>query len=97
MADNIVALGNNPWYSSVRPPGLHRACDDASDILACIYLAVLCTVPEVLYRWWQMPFSFGGTSLLIVVVVIDFVSQIHSSDTSAVCFAGQKGKGIWIY
>ena len=47
--------------------------------VACIYLSLLCTVPELMYRWWQMPFSFGGTSLLIVVVVvIDFVSQIQS-------------------
>ena len=47
--------------------------------VACIYLAIICTVPELMYRGWQMPFYFGGTSLLIVVVVvIDFVSQIQA-------------------
>ncbi len=81
MADNIKRSG--AIIPGIRPGKTTRDYIELVmmrlTFLACIYLAVLCTVPEVLYRWWQMPFSFGGTSLLIVVVVvIDFVSQIQS-------------------
>jgi len=33
-------------------------------------------LPEFLILLWQVPFYFGGTSLLIIVVVVmDFVAQ----------------------
>ncbi|MFT3807305.1 MAG: preprotein translocase subunit SecY, partial [Arenimonas sp.] len=36
-------------------------------------------MPEVLRAWLNVPFYFGGTSLLIVVVVVmDFTSQIQA-------------------
>jgi len=36
-------------------------------------------VPEFLIVKWNVPFYFGGTSLLIIVVVLmDFISQIQS-------------------
>jgi preprotein translocase subunit SecY len=39
----------------------------------------VCVVPMVFMHAWNVPFSFGGTSLLIiVVVVIDFISQLQS-------------------
>jgi preprotein translocase subunit SecY len=44
-----------------------------------IYIAAVCLLPEFLILYWNIPFIFGGTSLLIiVVVVIDFISQMQS-------------------
>jgi preprotein translocase subunit SecY len=43
------------------------------------YLALICTMPELLVSKLNVPFYLGGTSLLIVVnVTIDFVSQVQS-------------------
>jgi len=48
-------------------------------VLGAAYLAVVCVLPEMLLAWRQLPFYFGGTSLLIVVsVTMDTVAQIHS-------------------
>ena len=44
-----------------------------------IYLVLVCLLPQILMYTWHVPFYFGGTSLLIIVVVImDFVAQIQS-------------------
>jgi preprotein translocase subunit SecY len=44
-----------------------------------LYLAGVCLVPEFMRVGWNVPFYFGGTSLLIVVVVVmDFTSQIQA-------------------
>lgn len=44
-----------------------------------IYLVLVCLLPEMLMFTWHVPFYFGGTSLLIIVVVImDFMAQIQS-------------------
>ena len=43
------------------------------------YLVIICLMPEFLMSKYQLPFYFGGTSLLIVVTVtMDTVAQIHS-------------------
>jgi len=43
------------------------------------YIALVCLMPEFLIVGWNVPFYFGGTSLLIVVVVImDFMSQVQA-------------------
>jgi preprotein translocase subunit SecY len=43
------------------------------------YLIAVCLLPELLRIYWNVPFSFGGTSLLIVVVVVmDFIAQIQA-------------------
>ncbi|MBV8653630.1 MAG: preprotein translocase subunit SecY [Alphaproteobacteria bacterium] len=48
-------------------------------VLGSIYLAVVCILPEFLISQYNVPFYFGGTSLLIVVsVTMDTVAQIHS-------------------
>lgn len=48
-------------------------------IIGSIYLALVSLLPEVLVSFTNIPFYFGGTSLLIVVVVImDFISQIQT-------------------
>ena len=44
-----------------------------------IYLVFVCLVPEFLNIRFNVPFYFGGTSLLIVVVVtMDFMSQVQA-------------------
>lgn len=43
------------------------------------YLALVCLIPEILIVRWNVPFYFGGTSLLIIVVVImDMMGQVQS-------------------
>jgi preprotein translocase subunit SecY len=47
-------------------------------VLGAGYLAIICLLPELLISWANLPFYFGGTSLLIVVsVTMDTVAQIH--------------------
>ncbi len=44
-----------------------------------VYITFVCLVPEFLIARWNVPFNFGGTSLLIVVVVtMDFISQVQT-------------------
>ncbi len=47
--------------------------------VGAIYLVFICLLPEFMISQYNMPFYFGGTSLLIVVsVTMDTVAQIHS-------------------
>lgn len=44
-----------------------------------IYITAVCLLPEFLILYWNVPFYFGGTSLLIIVIVLmDFMSQVQS-------------------
>ncbi len=44
-----------------------------------IYVTLVCLLPEFMIVKWNVPFYFGGTSLLIVVVVaMDFMAQIQA-------------------
>jgi len=44
-----------------------------------LYLAAVCVLPDIFYKAFNVPFYFGGTSLLIVIgVALDTVSQIES-------------------
>ncbi|MEO7063562.1 MAG: preprotein translocase subunit SecY [Dokdonella sp.] len=44
-----------------------------------LYLVAVCLIPDILRNEWHVPFYFGGTSLLIVVVVVmDFTAQIQA-------------------
>jgi len=44
-----------------------------------VYVTGVCLLPEFLTLQWNVPFYFGGTSLLIVVVVLmDFMAQIQA-------------------
>ncbi|MCB1827222.1 MAG: preprotein translocase subunit SecY, partial [Coxiellaceae bacterium] len=48
-------------------------------LVGSIYLALVTLLPVFLQRIWNVPFYFGGTSLLIIVVVImDFMSQVQA-------------------
>lgn len=43
------------------------------------YITLISLLPDILIYFWKMPFQFGGTSLLIVVVVLmDFMSQVQA-------------------
>ncbi|MGH8293093.1 MAG: preprotein translocase subunit SecY [Gammaproteobacteria bacterium] len=44
-----------------------------------IYITAVCLLPQFLITYWNVPFFFGGTSLLIdVVVVMDFMAQLQA-------------------
>ncbi len=44
-----------------------------------VYITLICLLPEILILKWHVPFYFGGTSLLIVVVVMmDLMTQVQS-------------------
>ena len=48
-------------------------------VAGAAYITVICLMPEILYSQWSVPFYFGGTSLLIVVVVVmDFMAQLQA-------------------
>jgi preprotein translocase subunit SecY len=44
-----------------------------------IYVMLVCLLPEIMILTWNVPFYFGGTSLLIIVVVVmDFMAQVQA-------------------
>jgi len=48
-------------------------------MVGSIYLVTVCLLPDIFRVLWAVPFYFGGTSVLIVVVVImDFIAQIQA-------------------
>ncbi len=52
---------------------------DRINVLGCIYLSVICILPGLLVQFFNIPFYFGGTSLLILVgVALDTSQQIQS-------------------
>ncbi len=47
--------------------------------VGALYLVLVCLVPSFMQQSWHVPFYFGGTSLLIVVVVVmDFTAQVQA-------------------
>lgn len=48
-------------------------------LAGALYITVICLVPQLLMTLWHVQFYFGGTSLLIIVVVImDFMAQVQT-------------------
>jgi preprotein translocase subunit SecY len=48
-------------------------------LIGAIYITIVCLLPEFLVLKWNVPFYFGGTSLLIIVVVtMDFMTQVQA-------------------
>jgi len=81
-ADNLKRAG--AFLPGIRP-GAHTAeyIDRVLTRLTfwgSIYIAGVCLLPEMVRMFYpSMPFSFGGTSLLILVVVtMDFMSQMQA-------------------
>ncbi|MEK9720340.1 MAG: preprotein translocase subunit SecY, partial [Quisquiliibacterium sp.] len=48
-------------------------------LAGAVYITLVCLLPEFLVLKWNVPFYFGGTSLLIIVVVtMDFMAQVQA-------------------
>jgi preprotein translocase subunit SecY len=48
-------------------------------LAGAVYITLVCLVPEFFQSQWKVPFYFGGTSLLIIVVVtMDFMAQVQN-------------------
>jgi preprotein translocase subunit SecY len=81
IADNLKKYGG--FIPGIRPGQktseyLYRVLSRLT-FVGAIYLATVCVIPEVLITKFNVPFYFGGTSLLIAVgVALDTVSQIES-------------------
>jgi len=80
-ADNLKKSG--AFIPGIRP-GRHTA-DYIDSVLTrltmvgSLYLVSVCLLPDILRVIWAVPFYFGGTSVLIVVVVImDFIAQVQA-------------------
>ncbi|MDH3637042.1 MAG: preprotein translocase subunit SecY [Gammaproteobacteria bacterium] len=81
IADNLKKSG--AFIPGIRPGEQSaRYIDNVVSRLTfagAIYLTVVCLIPEFLIVKWNVPFYFGGTSLLIIVVVMmDLMAQIQS-------------------
>ena len=80
-ADNLKRSG--AFVPGIRPgeqTARYIDCEMSRLTLAgSVYLVAVCLMPEFLIVGWQVPFYFGGTSLLILVVVImDFMAQVQA-------------------
>jgi preprotein translocase subunit SecY len=48
-------------------------------LAGAVYITLVCLMPEFMQAQWKVPFYFGGTSLLIIVVVtMDFMAQVQN-------------------
>jgi preprotein translocase subunit SecY len=80
-ADNLKKSG--AFIPGIRPgENSARYIDGVMTRLTLIgagYLVLVALLPEFMVLAWRVPFYFGGTSLLIIVVVImDFIAQIQA-------------------
>jgi len=81
VADNLKKSG--AYIPGIRP-GEHSAKYIDSvltrlTVVGAIYMSAVCLLPEFLVVATKVPFYLGGTSLLIVVVVVmDFMSQVQA-------------------
>jgi preprotein translocase subunit SecY len=80
-ADNLKRSG--AFIPGIRPG--RQTADYIDNVLTrltmvgSLYLVAVCLLPDVLRVVWSVPFYFGGTSVLIVVVVImDFIAQVQA-------------------
>lgn len=80
-ADNLKRSG--AFIPGIRPG--RQTADYIDNVLTrltmvgSLYLVSVCLLPDVLRVVWAVPFYFGGTSVLIVVVVImDFIAQVQA-------------------
>ena len=85
---NPKETADNLKKSGAFIPGIRPGDQTAKDIekimlrltmVGAIYVTLVCLLPEFLILKWNVPFYFGGTSLLIIVVVtMDFMSQVQA-------------------
>jgi preprotein translocase subunit SecY len=81
IADNLKKYGG--YIPGIRPGQktseyIYRVLSRLT-FVGALYLGIVCIIPEILIQRFNVPFYFGGTSLLIAVgVALDTVSQIES-------------------
>ncbi|PCI43623.1 MAG: preprotein translocase subunit SecY [Moraxellaceae bacterium] len=81
VADNLKRSG--AFIPGIRPGEQSAKYIDSVlarlTLIGALYITAVCLVPEFLVIGANVPFYFGGTSLLIVVVVVmDFMAQVQS-------------------
>jgi len=81
IADNLKKSG--AFIPGIRPgENSARYIDSVMGrltLVGSIYITGICLIPEFMVIGANVPFYFGGTSLLIVVVVVmDFITQVQS-------------------
>ncbi len=81
VADNLKKYGG--YVPGIRPG--KKTAEYIDGVLTritfggAIYIASVCVLPSILITYYNVPFQFGGTALLIVVgVALDTVQQIES-------------------
>jgi preprotein translocase subunit SecY len=81
VADNLKKYGG--YIPGIRPG--RKTSEYIDRVLSritfagALYLSMVCVLPEILYRIFNVPFYFGGTGLLIVIgVALDTVTQIET-------------------
>ena len=80
-AENLRKYGG--YIPGIRPGDqTAKYIDDITTRLTTVgafYITAVCLLPEFLILYFNVPFYFGGTSLLIVVIVVmDLMSQIQA-------------------
>ena len=80
-ADNLKKSG--AFVPGIRPGEQTSRYIDAIlsrlTLAGAVYITLVCLLPEFLIEYWHEPFYFGGTSLLIIVVVVmDFMAQVQA-------------------
>lgn len=80
-ADNLKKSGG--FITGIRPGEQTATFIDKVvtrlTLFGALYITLVSLLPEFLVLIWNVPFYFGGTSLLIIVlVVMDFMSQIQA-------------------
>jgi len=88
MVFNSRETADNLKKSGAFIPGIRPGRETAKYIdgvmtrltaVGAIYITLVCLLPEFLIYGWNVPFYFGGTSLLIIVVVVmDFLAQVQA-------------------
>jgi len=81
VADNLKKSG--AYIPGIRPGEQSAKYIDSVltrlTVVGSLYMAAVCLMPQFLIVATSIPFYLGGTSLLIVVVVLmDFMSQVQS-------------------
>lgn len=81
MAENLKKAGG--FIPGIRPG--EKTAEYIDTVLSrltfsgAIYISLVCLMPMLLIRNFNVPFYFGGTSLLILVgVAMDFMNQVES-------------------
>ena len=85
---NPTETADNLRKSGAYLPGIRPGAQTARHIdgvmgrltlAGAVYITSVCLLPEFLILYWNVPFYFGGTSLLIIVIVVmDFMTSVQA-------------------